>query len=156
MGLLFIRSLVFYLVSLRAKLLLAKREEISKLPLKPTVKQQVKVASMRSHLAKQVKDFLWSSTMFLPSLEEGDLKQFQMDVISTPADEFVELEDPVEYSLDEDICYEDDPEDGFGGSSDLPETAILPSVLKSSCSNWKKLVVQPNCNQFSHNRQSRF
>ena len=61
MGLLFIHSLVFYLVSLRAKLLL----EISKLPLKPTVKQQVKVASMRSHLAKQ--------------------------------------EDPVDYSLDEDI-----------------------------------------------------
>ena len=58
------------LVSLRAKLLL----EISKLPLKPTVKQQVKVASMRSHLAKQMKDFLRSSTMFLPSLEEGDLK----------------------------------------------------------------------------------
>ena len=122
MGLLFIRSLVFYLVSLRAKLLL----EISKLPLKPTVKQQVKVASMRSHLAKQVKDFLRSSTMFLPSLEEGDLKQFQMDAISTPADEFVEPEDPVDYSLDEDISYEDDPEDGFGGSSDLPETAILP------------------------------
>ena len=101
MGLLLIRSLFFYLISLRAKLLL----EISKLPLKPTVKQQVKVASMRSNLAKQVKYFLWSSTMFLPSLEEGDLKKFQMDVISTPADEFVELEDPVDYSLDEDISY---------------------------------------------------
>ena len=55
-----------------------------------------------------------------------------MDVISTPADEFVEPEDPVDYSLDENISYEDDPEDDFGGSSDLPETVILPLPSKIS------------------------
>ena len=47
--------------------------EISKLPHKPTVKQQLKVTQMQSSLRKQVKDFFQTVTIFLPTHEEVDL-----------------------------------------------------------------------------------
>jgi hypothetical protein len=56
----------------RAKL----KAEICKLPRKPTIKQQLKVAWMCACLGKQVKDFLEAGTVFLPGLEEGDLVAF--------------------------------------------------------------------------------
>jgi hypothetical protein len=56
----------------RAKL----KAEICKLPRKPTVKQQLKVAWMRACLEKQVKDFLEAVTVFLPGLEENNLVAF--------------------------------------------------------------------------------
>jgi hypothetical protein len=56
----------------RAKL----KAEICKLPRKPTVKQQLKVAWMHACLGKQVKDFLEAGTVFLPGLEGGDLVAF--------------------------------------------------------------------------------
>ena len=83
----------------RAKL----KAEICKLPRKPTVKQQLKVAQMHACLGKQVKDFLDAETVFLPALEEGDFVAFQeKEVIDTPADEAVEPEDlDVDETVDE-------------------------------------------------------
>jgi hypothetical protein len=100
--------------------------EIGKLPQKPTVKQQLKVASMRSHLAREVKDFLHSSSLFLPSLEDNDLKPFNNEQINTPVEEFVEPEDNLDIPLDEDIFYEEESEEDYGGVLDFPETVILP------------------------------
>ena len=66
--------------------------EISKLPQKPTVKQQLKVASMHAHLGKQVKDFLQAATVFLPALEEVDLLSCkEEEVIDMPAEELWKL-----------------------------------------------------------------
>ena len=106
----------------RAKL----KAEIFKLPRKPTVKQQLKVAWMCAHLGKQVKDFLEAGTVFLPALEEGDLVAFQVEeVIDTPADEAVE---PKDLDVDETV----DEDDEFEGQDEaevpliLPEEVVLP------------------------------
>jgi len=71
-----------------------------------------------------VKDFLHTSTSFIPSLEEADLRPFEDEVIDTPIEESVEPEEPVEVSLDEDINYED--EDDSEAPSVLPEAVVLP------------------------------
>ena len=105
--------------SCRAKL----RAEISKLPQKPTVKQQYKVAHMRACLVKQVKDFLHNSTTHLPTLEEVDLKPFKEKVIDTPAEEAVLPNDPVDGSLDKDFNYEEDEAEV---PSVLLEVVVLP------------------------------
>ena len=65
------------------------------MPQNPTVKQQLKVTRMRSHLGKQVKDFLHAANMFLPTLEEVDLKPLEDELIDIPADESVEPKDLV-------------------------------------------------------------
>ena len=109
----------FVLRSCRAKL----QAEISKLPQKPTVKQQYKVACMQACLVKQVKDFLHNSTIFLPTLEEVDLKPFKEEVIDTPAEEAMLPNNPVDGSLDEDFNYEIDEAEV---SSVLPEVVVLP------------------------------
>ena len=106
--------------SCRAKL----RAEINKLPQKPTVKQKLKVARMRARLGKQVKDFLHAATIFLPTLEEVDLRPFKEEVIDTPVEEAVEPEDLVDGSLDEDVNYEEDDEAEV--PSVLPEVVVLP------------------------------
>jgi hypothetical protein len=98
--------------------------EIRKLPKKPTVKQQLRVAQMRSRLTKQIKDFLDASAMFLPTIEEGDLKPFRVEEINTPAEEAIEPDDPVDGFLDEDFFYEQEDDDG--SPTDLPETVLLP------------------------------
>jgi hypothetical protein len=98
--------------------------EISKLPQKPTDKQQLKVARMRAHLWKEVKDFLNASTTFLPTLEEVDLKPLEEETIDTPAEEAVEPEDTVDISLDEDFNYDEDNE--AEDLSVLPEVVVLP------------------------------
>lgn len=79
---------------------------------------------MRARLWKHVKDFLNSATIFLPILEEVDLKPFEEEVIDTPADEAVEPEDLVDISLDEDFNYEEDDE--AEDPSVLPEVVVLP------------------------------
>ena len=104
----------------RAKLL----AEISKLPQKPTVKQQLKVARLRARLGKQVKYFLHAATTFLPTLEEVDLKSFEEEVIDTPEEEAVEPEDLMDASLDEDFNYEEVDEAEI--PSVLPEVVVLP------------------------------
>ena len=91
---------------------------------KPTVKQQLNIARMRSRLGKQVKDFLFKSTVFLPTLGDANLKPHQDDLINTPDDEAVEPEDSLDTSLDEDYNYEE--EDGDGDPFGLPENVILP------------------------------
>jgi hypothetical protein len=106
--------------SARSKIL----SEIRKLPKKPTVKQQLRVAQMRSRLTKQIKDFLDASAMFLPTIEEGDLKPFRVEEINTPAEEAIEPDDPVDGFLDEDFFYEQEDDDG--SPTDLPETVLLP------------------------------
>ena len=90
------------------------------------VKQQLKIASMRSRLAKEVKDFLQSSTMFLPNLQEEDLEPFIEDLIDTPAEEYVQPADSVDFSFDDDLYYEEEPEDDYCGFSDVLESIILP------------------------------
>ena len=110
---------LFFLRFSRSKLL----KEIRKLPQQPTVKQQLKITSMRSRLAKEVKDFLQSSTMFLPNLQEEDLEPFIEDLIDTPAEEYVQPADPVNFSLDDDLYH---AEDDYSGFSDVLESIILP------------------------------
>jgi hypothetical protein len=106
----------------RSKLL----QEIDKLPQKPTVKQQLKIASMRSRLAKEVKDFLRTSTTFLPSLQDEDLEGCLEELIDTPAEESVEPQDLIDFTLDEDLYYEEEPEDDYECPSDPPESITLP------------------------------
>jgi hypothetical protein len=98
--------------------------EISKLPKKPTVKQQLNVTRMRARLAKQIKDFLYMAGSFLPILEEADLKVFEDESIDTPIGESVEPEDPVVEPLEDDLSYED--EDESESPSLLPEAVVLP------------------------------
>lgn len=100
------------------------RLEISKLPQKPTVKQKLKIARMRSCLGKQVRDFLDAASSFLPHLEETDLKPIEDDSIDTPMEESVEPEEIVDASLDDDFFYEE--EDEAEAPSVLPESVILP------------------------------
>ena len=73
---------------------------------------------------KQVKDFLYSATVFLPALEEADLKPFEKEVIDTPTEEAVEPEDPMDDSLYGDFNYEE--EDEAEVPSVLPEVVVLP------------------------------
>lgn len=98
--------------------------EIGKLPQKPTVKQQLKIAQMRARLGKQVRDFLDGASCFLPILEEADLKQFEDELIDTPPEESVEPEEIIDDLLDENICSEE--EDESEAPSILPEFVVLP------------------------------
>ena len=86
--------------------------------------QQLKITRMQSRLRKQIKDFLHSAYMFLPALNNLDLKPFKDEVIDTPAEEAVEPEDILDGSLDEDLSYEE--EDGDDAACDPPESIILP------------------------------
>ena len=102
------------------------RAEISKLPQKPTVKQQLKIASMHAHLGRQVKDFIQVATVFLPALEEVDLLSFKEDkIIETPAEEAVEAED---IDLDDTVDYDDKFESQDETEIPLvhPEEVVLP------------------------------
>ena len=102
------------------------RAEISKLPQKPTVKQQLKVASMHACLGKQVKDFLQAATVFLPALEEVDLLSCKKEeVIDMPAEEAVKAEDlDVDHTVDEDDLFKG--QDEAEVPSVHPEQAVLP------------------------------
>jgi hypothetical protein len=109
------------------------RWEISKLPADPTVKQLLKVSQMRSRLGKQVKDFLEAATMFLPTVEEDDLRELEDELIDTPIDEAVEPEDLMDGHLEDDFCLED--EDEAEAPSDLPESIVLPLPSNIICVN---------------------
>jgi hypothetical protein len=78
---------------------------------------------MRSRLSKQVKDFLHNSTMFLPILEESDLKPFQDDLIDSSSEGSLEPDNLIDGDLVDDDYYE---EDDSCSPSDLPELVILP------------------------------
>jgi len=97
---------------------------MKKLPQKPTEKQQLNVARMRSRLTRQVNEFLQESTAFLPILEDGDLKSFEDEEIGTPEDESVETEDLLDGLLDEDIHIDEECE--VESLLVLPEAVILP------------------------------
>jgi hypothetical protein len=91
---------------------------------KPTVKQQLKITRMRSRLGKQVKDFLHAAKIFMPSVEEVELKPFEDELIDTPGEESVEPEDLLDGFLDEDVyCEEEDDDEAI---LDLPEMVVLP------------------------------
>jgi hypothetical protein len=80
---------------------------------------------MRNRLSKQIKDFIYSSNIYLPNLKEADLKALEVEPIDTPADEFVvEPEDAIDGFGDEETSYEEEDDDE--GPSKLPETIILP------------------------------
>lgn len=100
------------------------RWEISKLPEKPTVKQQLKISRMRSRLGKQVKDFLGAVSMFLPAIEEDDLREFKDELIDTPSEEAVEPEDLMDGNFEDEFYFEE--EDEAEPASDLPESIVLP------------------------------
>jgi hypothetical protein len=90
----------------------------------PTVKQQLKITRMRSRLGKQVKDFLHAANIFMPTVEEVELRPFEDELIDTPAEESVEPEDLLDGFLDEDLyCEEEDDDEAM---SDLPEIVALP------------------------------
>ena len=73
---------------------------------------------------KQVKNFLNSTSYFLLNLEVAELKPFEEELINSPSDESVKLEDVVNGSLKDDSYYEE--EDESDTPLDLPETVILP------------------------------
>jgi hypothetical protein len=104
----------------RAKL----RAEIAKLPQKQTIKQQLKIATLRARLSKQIKYFFQDSTIFLSSLEDTDIKLFEEEVVDTPAEEAVDPEDLVDGSLYDDLDY--DEEDESEAPLVLPEVIVLP------------------------------
>lgn len=79
---------------------------------------------MRSRLRKQVKDFLHAANMFLPNIQEVDLKPMEDDLIDTPTEETVEPDDLGDGSLEAELHWEE--EDNDEASYDLPETVILP------------------------------
>lgn len=71
------------------------------------------------------------ATVFLPALEEVDLKPCEEGLIDTPPEEFVE---PVDGPLDEEVYYEEEDDDVT--PSDLPEDVILPlpsNVVSIKC-----------------------
>ena len=113
-------SLSLLLKSLRSRLL----SEIHRLPQKPTVKQELKITRMRSRLEKQVKDFLYGANIFLPNLQEGDLKPIDEDLIDTLTEETKEPDDLGDGLLNKELYGEE--KDNDEASSDLPETVILP------------------------------
>jgi hypothetical protein len=90
---------------------------------------------MRATLGRQVNGFINASAAFLPSLEEGDLKPIEEEEINTPEEEFVEPEDPVDGSLDDEATIGMEQEDESETPSIPPETVILP--LPSSISSKK-------------------
>jgi len=91
---------------------------------KPTIRQQLKVKRMQAHLRKEIKDFFQTSSSFLPSLEELDLKPLRYESIDTPLEEFVEPEDLVDGNLEgADVIEEDDEAEDL---SIVPESVILP------------------------------
>jgi hypothetical protein len=94
------------------------------LPENPTVRQQLKVKSIRARLGKQIKDFCRASESFLLNLEEVDLKPLEDDLINTPMEEFVEPEDFVDSSLDNEFLNEE--EDEAEPLSVVPESVVLP------------------------------
>ena len=104
------------------------RSEVSKLTENPTVKQRLRIARMRARLGKQVKDFLESASYFLPALDETDIKPFEDEVndemIDTPAEESVDVEEVVDGILDEELDCEEDDESEV--PSTLPELVVLP------------------------------
>ena len=111
---------------LRSKL----RLEISNLPWKPTVEQQLKISRSRAYLGKQVKDFLEGASSFLPTIEETDLKPLDNELIDTPLEESVEPEEAMEVPPEEDLFYE---EDETQAPSILPEEVLpLPSNIISA------------------------
>ena len=68
---------------------------------------------MWARLSKQIKDFLHEATIFLPPLEDVDIKPFEEEVIATPPEETVEPEDLIDGSLDEDGDYDAEDESEF-------------------------------------------
>lgn len=116
----------FLLTSPRSRL----RSEIKKLPQNPTVKQQLKVARIRSSLGKRVKNFLRASIAFLPALEEVDLKPSEEEDINTPAEESVEPEDLMDDLVEMDGLVDGDvyceEEEEAEAPSVVPESVILP------------------------------
>jgi hypothetical protein len=108
------------------------RWEISCLPLKPTVSQQLRDSLSQVRLAKQVKGFLQGVNSFLPTIEEVALQALEDDVIDTPSDEFLEPEILLEESLEEELnCNGDDEAEA---PSVFPESAVLllPSNIISA------------------------
>jgi hypothetical protein len=96
-----------------------------KLPQKPTEKQLLKMSRMRSRLSKQIKNFLDAANLFLPNLEDEDLKASADQSFDTPPEESEEPEDVVDESLDEEeFCYEAEDESEAPGI--LPEAVVLP------------------------------
>lgn len=98
--------------------------ELKKLPQKPTMTQQLKVNRLRTRLGKQIRDFIRSSSSFLPSLEEVDLKAVHYESINTPEEEFVEPEELADGFLEEDNISQEDEE--TEALSIVPESVILP------------------------------
>jgi hypothetical protein len=95
------------------------------LPQKPTVIQRLKIARMRTRLGKKVRDFLQGSNLFLPPLEEVDLRPLMDEAIDTPTEESVEPEVLLDNSIDEeDLQY--DEEEETEAPSVLAESVVLP------------------------------
>jgi hypothetical protein len=79
---------------------------------------------MRSRLGKQVKDFLEAASLFLPTVEEDDLKKFKDELIDTPSEEAVETEDLMDCEFEDEFYLEE--EDESESPSDLLESMVLP------------------------------
>ena len=116
-------SLLFSFCSILMPLRSKLRLEISNLPWKPTVKQQLKISHSHAYLGKQVKDFLDRASSFLPTIKETDLKPLDDELIDTPLEESVEPQEAMEVAPEEDLFYEEDETQAL---SILPEEVVLP------------------------------
>ena len=125
------------LMPLRSKL----RLEISNLPQKLTVEQQLKISCSHAYLGKHVKDFLDRVSSFLPTIEETDLKPLDDELIDTPLEESVEPEKAMEVAPEEDLFYE---EDETQAPSILLEEVVLPLpsniISAKTRSSFKSLI----------------
>ena len=97
--------------------------EVKKLPPNPTISQQLTITRMQARLRKKIKDFLNESNIFLPHLEDDDLKPFEEELIDTPDEDAVEPEDALDEYIEEDAYEEEEDEEA---PSELPESIILP------------------------------
>jgi hypothetical protein len=86
---------------------------------------------LRARLGRQVKDFLDRASSFLPTIEEDDLTLIDDEAIDTPPEEFVEPEDVVEASLDEDLLDENRFDDGlvYGQEDEADAPSLLPEAV---------------------------
>lgn len=79
---------------------------------------------MRSRLGKQVNDFLQSANMFLPTVEQDDLRGLDDELIDTPLEEAVDTDDFMDDDFEDDFHLEEEDEAESG--SNLPESIVLP------------------------------
>lgn len=93
---------------------------------------------MRARLGRQVQNFLDSANLYLPDVDESDLYPSADDSTDAPPDDFLETDELLDNTEENDLFYED--EDRGEVPSVLPETIILPLPSNIISSKIKKSI----------------